>query len=97
MTVTGIKNNFSIEEFDDRDNIRAVDGLLGTTQSSAFFMDRNPDRTQTPDFNRRLQDEQRKLQLAEYKHEKLKESADLKELYRQMANGNIGRFVDTRR
>ena len=95
MFVTGITNNFSIEE--DPDKIRTVDNTFGAAKSSAFFMDRNPDRTQTPDFNRRLRESQMKLQEEKRKREDLKHSPDLKEVYEQMNRGFIGKIVDAYR
>ena len=83
---------------EEDDSLRAVDNLGGVSQSSAFYKDRNPDRTRTPDFNRQLKERQQELQLQEKKLRDLRESQDLKLVYEQMKPGySAGRVVDAYR
>ena len=83
---------------EEDDNLRAVDNLGDVSQSSAFYKDRNPDRTQTPDFNRQLKERQKELQLQEKKLRDLRESQDLKLVYERMKPGqNVGKVIDSYR
>lgn len=83
---------------EEDDNLRAVDNLGDVSQSSAFYKDENPDRTQTPDFNRQLKERQKELQLQEKKLRDLRESEDLKLVYELMKPGrNVGKVIDSYR
>lgn len=87
MVIAGITIGLYDIIHEEDDNLRAVDNLGDVSQSSAFYKDENPDRTQTPDFNRQLKERQKELQLQEKKLRDLRESEDLKLVYERMKPG----------
>ena len=56
-------------------------GMVSPTRS--YFMDRNTDDTNTPNFNRQLEEQQRKLQQKERGLREMRTSEDLKLVYEQ--------------
>ena len=64
-------------------NLRAVHNLLEPAKTGAYFMDRNSDNTNTPDFNRQLEEQKKKLRLQERRVREMRASEDLLLIYEQ--------------
>ena len=94
MIVTGVNMGLSNLVVEESDTLRAVDKLFDISHSSTYFEDRNPDRTNTPDFNRQLKERQKELQNAAKKYRDFLNSEDLKLVYEQMKGSVAGRLVD---
>lgn len=75
---------------------RAVEVITRPSGRNPYFKDENPEETGVPDFSRRLREEQDRLMNEERQLRNLRQSNDLKELYKQF-HWVKPKFIDVQR
>ncbi len=82
MIVENLSNLATVDDSVTKN--RTVHNLLEPAKTGAYFMDRNSDNTETPDFNRQLEEQKKKLQIQERRKREMRASNDLLLVYEQM-------------
>lgn len=97
MVISGISMEQNLQIIEEDDKIRVVDAPFGTSQPGAYYGDKNPDRTQVPEFNRQLRERQKELQMQEKKLRDMRKSEDLMLIYEQSKHQKTSKTIDTYR